>query len=316
MADQRNRKQTFISSGILLLASVIWGVSFVTQSLGGKALGAFTFNGLRLLIGALVLFIVTRFSDRTFISKRPETREEKKLQFTTGLFCGIFLCIATNLQQVALNLGATTGKAGFLTATYILMVPLIGLFFRQKCSWNVWVAVGIALFGLYFLCINGAFVFTAPDILLLLCALGFSLQILVIDRRGKRVDSLRLSGMQFLVAGIITMIPAVIFEIVPYAGGFSAWLRQFDSGSLWFHLLYMGIMSCGAAYTLQIIGQKGLEPAIASVIMSLEAVFSFLSGWIFLHEKLSPRELMGCLLIFLAVLLTQVNVLRRKPKTE
>ncbi len=303
----KNENQQLKSSGILVLASLIWGISFAFQSMGGKALGAYTFNSARLLLGALMLFIITRFSDNWGISKRPVTREEKKLQFTTGLLCGIFLCIATNLQQVALNLGSAAGKAGFLTATYILMVPLICLFFKQMCGWNVWVAVAIALVGLYFLCMQGAFSFSTPDILLLLCALGFSLQILVIDRRGQKVDSLRLSGMQFLVAGVITLFPAVFLEIIPYEGGFSAWAGLWTSGSMWISLLYMGIMSCGVAYTLQIFGQKGLQPAIASVLMSLEAVFSVLFGWIILGEKLSGRELFGCLLIFVAVILAQLR---------
>lgn len=307
--------QQLRSSGILVLASLIWGISFAFQSMGGKALGAYTFNAARLLLGALMLFIITRFSDNWGISKRPITKAEKKLQFTTGLLCGIFLCIATNLQQVALNLGSAAGKAGFLTATYILMVPLICLIFKQMCGWNVWVAVAIAVVGLYFLCMQGEFSFSMPDILLLLCALGFSLQIIVIDRRGQQVDSLRLSGMQFLVAGVITVIPAIIFEIIPYEGGFMAWGNLWSSGSMWLSLLYMGIMSCGVAYTLQIFGQKGLQPAIAAVLMSLEAVFSVLFGWIILGEKLSGRELFGCLLIFIAVILAQLNFGKHKNDT-
>ena len=307
--------QQLRSSGILVLASLIWGISFAFQSMGGKALGAYTFNAARLLLGALMLFIITRFSDNWGISKRPVTKAEKKLQFTTGLLCGIFLCIATNLQQVALNLGSAAGKAGFLTATYILMVPLICLIFKQLCGWNVWVAVAIAVVGLYFLCMQGEFSFSMPDVLLLLCALGFSLQIIVIDRRGQQVDSLRLSGMQFLVAGIITVIPAIFFEIIPYEDGISAWGNLWASGSMWISLLYMGIMSCGVAYTLQIFGQKGLQPAIAAVLMSLEAVFSVLFGWIILGEKLSGRELFGCLLIFIAVILAQLNFRKTKNDT-
>ena len=291
----------------LLAASLFWGISFVTQSVGGKQLGAYTFNGFRLLLGALVLFIITRFSDRFGLSRKPVTREEKRLQFSTGLLCGIFLCIATNLQQVALNLGASAGKAGFLTAMYILMVPLIGLLFRQKCGWNVWAAVGLALIGLYFLCVKGEFVLETPDILLLLCALGFSLQIITIDRRGSRVDSLRLSGMQFLVAGVITLVPALILEILPYPGGFSSWISLWNSGSLWINFLYMGIMSCGVSYTLQIIGQKGLEPSLAALLMSLESVFAALSGWIILGEKMTGKELAGCAVIFGAVILAQIR---------
>lgn len=299
----------------LLLATLFWGISFAVQSVGGKQLGAFTFNGLRLLVGALVIFFLTRVTDRFGISRKPETTEEKKKQFTTGLLCGIFLCIATNLQQVALNLGASAGKAGFLTAMYILMVPLIGLLFRQWCGWNVWVSIAVAICGLYFLCVKGPLVLSSPDILLLLCALGFSIQIMIIDRRGMDVDSLRLSGMQFLVAGVISMIPAVIYEIAPYAGGFSGWLSLFRSGSLWFNLLYMGIFSCGVSYTLQIIGQKDLPPSLAALIMGLESVFAALSGWVFLKESLSARELVGCILIFSAVIFAQIRF-RKKTKAE
>lgn len=306
---KRNSKAA--SAAILLLASFIWGISFVTQSVGGKQLGAFSFNGLRLLLGALVLFIITRFTDRIGLSRKPVTSEEKKLQFTTGLLCGIFLCIATNLQQVALNLGASAGKAGFLTAMYILLVPILGLFFGQKCGWNVWVAVGIALVGLYFLCIKGEFAVTLPDLLLLLCAFGFSMQIILVDKRGARVDSLRLSGMQLLVAGAITMIPALITEILPFPGGFPAWISLWSSGSLWVNFLYMGVMSCGVAYTLQLIGQKGLEPAPAALLMSPESVFSALAGWVILGERLSLREIFGCVLIFSAVILSQL-MLKRK----
>lgn len=313
MSRDMMKKNTKAASSItLLLASLFWGISFVVQSVGGKQLGAFSFNGLRLLLGALVIFILTRFSDNWGISRKPETAEEKKLQLTTGIFCGIFLCIATNLQQVALNLGASTGKAGFLTATYILIVPIIGLLFRKKCGWNVWAAVAIALVGLYFLCVKGEFVLSAPDILLLLCAIGFSLQIIVIDRRGARVDSLRLSGMQFLVAGIITMVPALITEIIPYPGGMNSWLSLWSSGSLWVNFLYMGIVSCGFSYTLQIFGQKGLDPTVASLLMSLEAVFAAISGWIFLQERMSGKELAGCLLIFASVILAQINIGKRK----
>lgn len=308
------KNQKLKSSGLLLLASFIWGISFVAQSVGGKELGAYTFNGARLLLGALVLFVLTRFSDRLKLSKKPVTKEQKKEQFIAGLLCGIFLCIATNLQQVALNLGASAGKAGFLTTTYILLVPIIGLLFKQKCGWNVWAAVAISLVGLYFLCIKGAFVFSTPDILLLLCALGFSLQILVIDRKGAHVDSLRLSGMQFLVAGVLTMILAAVFEIAPYEGGLFAWASLWGSGGLWLNLLYMGILSCGVAYTLQIVGQKGLEPSIAAVIMSLESVFSVLAGWVLLSENLSGRELLGCVLIFAAVILTQLQFKKRQKQ--
>lgn len=311
-----NRNKKAVSSIFLLVASILWGFSFVVQSIGGKTLGAYTFNSFRLLIGALALFIAIHITDKAGVSRKPHTAAEKKLQLTTGLLCGVFICIATNLQQVALNLGASAGKAGFLTAMYIILVPLIGIFFRQKCGWNVWVAVVIAVAGLYFLCITGSFSLSLPDLLLIGCALGFAIQIMIIDRRGDRVDSLRLSGMQFLTAGILTLIPALIFEIIPYSGGFSSWLALWSSSGLWLQLMYMGIMSCGVAYTFQIIGQKGLKPAIAALIMSLESVFSVISGWLVLGEKLSLRELLGCALIFFAVILAQISFKSVVPVRE
>lgn len=313
---ENNSKDKIVNSMLLVFAAVIWGISFVVQSIGGKKLGSYAFNAIRMLVGALVLFIAVKFSDKMNISRKPQTKNQKKRLYLTGLACGVFLCIATNMQQVALTLGASAGRAGFLTAIYILMVPIIGLIvFRERCGWNVWIACFVALAGLYLLSISGKFAISTPDLLLLGCALAFSIQILIIGKFGISLDSLRLSGIQFLVCGILSLIPAAIFEIIPYEGGFTAWLGIFTSGSAWLSILYMGIFSCGVGYTLQVIGQKSLSPTVASLIMSLESVFSAISGWIFLHERMSAKEIFGCVLIFIAICLAQITF-KRKDKIE
>ncbi len=302
-----SKKGTVSSVLLLFLAAFIWGLSFVAQSDGGLTLGAFSFNGLRLLFSALVLRIVITITDRMCISSAPKETADKKRQFFAGLVCGLFIFIATNFQQIGLNLGAGTGKAGFITSMYILMVPIIGLFFRQKSQWNVWVAVGIALVGLYFLCVNGKIEFVPADICLILGALGFAGQIVTIDRYGSRVDALRLSGMQFLFGGVLTTIIAVIYEILPFPGGINAGAQPFFHGRIWIEFLYMAVFSGGVAYSLQIFCQKKLNPTVASLIMSFEAVFSALAGWLILHQKLSQREIIGCLIMFAAVIIAQIT---------
>ena len=301
---------------LLFVAALIWGFSFAAQSDGGAVLGAFSFNGARLLLTALVLRIVITITDRIGISKRPETANDKKRQLFAGLVCGLFMFIATNFQQVGMNLGAGTGKAGFITSLYILMVPLIGLFFRQKVKWNVWVAIAIALVGLYFLCVNGKLDFSPADICLVLCALGFAGQIVTIDRHGQNVDALRLSGMQFLFGGFLTAIVAVIFEILPAAGGFAAWAEPLSHGKMWLEFFYMAVFSGGIAYSLQIFCQKNLNPTLASLIMSFEAVFSALAGWLLLQQRLSTREIIGCLIMFVAVITAQLDFSPKKKSVS
>jgi len=303
------------NSLLLAFASVIWGVSFVVQQSGGMELGAYTFNSFRMLIGAAAVSIAVLFTDKAGISHKPADRAESKRLWFTGIACGVFLSIATNLQQVALNFGGSTGKAGFLTAVYILIVPLLGLFMHKKCAWNIWISVGIALVGLYFLCLSGRLVIETPDLLLLGCALAFAFQIVTIDRFGPSCDGLRLSAVQFLVVGVISLIPAIIFEILPFSGGFGAWLSLLASGKIWLALLYMGIASCGIGYTIQIIAMRGLDPTVASLLMSLESVFALISGMIFLHQKMSGREVLGCCLMFAAICLSQIDFAALKART-
>ncbi len=293
------------NSFILALTSFIWGISFVAQSRGGDAVGPYSFNCIRSVIGSLFLIIIISITDRFGITKKPEDKKAQRTLLTGGVLCGIVLCVATNLQQMGIYLGTASGKAGFLTACYILLVPILGLFFKKRCGINVWIAVAISIVGLYLLCIDGAFRLQFSDTLVMLCALCFSIHILVIDHFSPMVDGLRMSCIQFMVTGLFSAIPMFLTEL---QYGLRVWLSAFSSWDAWIPLLYAGIFSCGIGYTLQIIGQKGVNPTVASLIMSLESVFSVLAGWVILHEKLSTRELAGCALIFAAVILSQLPV--------
>ncbi len=317
MQNKNDKTVMKLSSSIctvfLFVAALVWGVAFVFQSIGGELLGAYSFNAARMYMGGLIVLICTlTFADRIGISRRPASRPLARRQIVVGIICGIFLAIGTNMQQIAMNAGASAGKAGFVTALYIVIVPILGLFFKNKPGLNVWISVVLALVGLYFLCINGEFTLSSGDLLLMCGAVGFALQIITIDQFGKDLDGLRLSGMEFLTCAVISTILAIIFEIMPYEGGFGAWLTVFASGKLWISLLYMGIFSCGLGYTLQILGQQNLNPTIASIIMSLESVFSALSGWVILNQTLSGRELIGCVLMFAAVVLTQFKFRKKE----
>ena len=286
---------------VLLLTAFIWGVAFVAQSVGGDAVGCFTFNGVRSLIGAAVLLPVIAFLDK---QKKKELGEDqflaqkgdKKTLILGGISCGLMLCIASNFQQFGISF-TTVGKAGFITAMYILIVPILGLFMKKKVGMKVWLGVILATVGLYMLCMTSeSFSLSKGDLLVLVCAGFFSLHILIIDYFSPKVDGVRLSCIQFFVCGLISTVIAFIFENPNVGAILSGWLP----------ILYAGVMSCGVAYTLQIIGQKNMDPTVASLILSLESVFSVLAGWVLLNQKLSMRELFGCVLMFLAIILAQL----------
>lgn len=289
------------NSLLLLLTSFIWGVAFVAQSIGGEAVGCFTFNGVRSLIGAAVLLPVIAFLDG---QKKKEMGEEKFLEqkgdkktlLIGGISCGLMLCIASNFQQFGISF-TTVGKAGFITAMYILIVPILGLFMKKRVGIKVWLGVVLATIGLYLLCMTSeSFSLSKGDFLVLICAGFFSLHILIIDYFSPKADGVRMSCIQFFVCGIISMIIAFIFEQPNLGAILSGWLP----------ILYAGILSCGVAYTLQIVGQKNMDPTVASLILSLESVFSVLAGWVILNQKLSGRELFGCGLMFLAIIMAQL----------
>lgn len=289
------------NSLLLLLTAFIWGVAFVAQSVGGEQVGCFTFNGIRSLIGGVVLIPVILFLDA---QKKKELGEEKfseqkgdkKTLILGGISCGVLLCIASNFQQFGISF-TTVGKAGFITALYIIIVPILGLFMKKKVGPRIWAGVALATVGLYMLCMTAErFSISKGDFLVLICAGFFSLHILVIDYFSPKCDGVRMSCIQFFVCGVISMVIAFGFETPTLSGILTGWLP----------ILYAGVLSCGVAYTLQIVGQKNMDPTVASLILSLESVFSVLAGWIILHQTLTAREIWGCVLMFLAIILAQL----------
>lgn len=293
---------------LLLITAIIWGSGFIAQSSGSENVPTMTFGFIRNLIGAAVLipviFLFKKLNgDDGALEKTPEYR--KNLIFG-GIACGSVLFVAASLQQFAFELGSSAGNAGFITACYILIVPILGIFFKKKCGWNVWVSVVIALIGLYFLCIEGEFKLAPADIVLFGCAFAFSVHIIVIDHFTPLVNGVALSALQFFVCGILSGIFAVFMDYHFKITDFSVIMNQVFTSGAWFSILYAGAVSSGVGYTLQVVGQKNVNPTVASLLMSLESVFAVLLGWIILHERMSVRELLGCLLVFAAVVFSQI----------
>lgn len=298
------RRSSFGNSILLLLAAIIWGVSFVAQSAGMDYMGPLTFNASRFLIGGIVLLPFTLTGEIVKWKKTEDSLERKVNLKTTligGICCGLAICSASIFQQYGI-LYTTVGKAGFITALYIVMVPIFGLFFKKRPRWIVWPGAVLAVIGLYLLCMNGSMTINKGDVLLFCCAIIFTIHIMVIDYFSPKASGVSLSCIQFLFSGIVCTIAALLFEQPSWEGIVAGLLP----------ILYAGVMSCGVAYTLQIIGQKNVEPAVASIVLSLESVVSVLAGWILLHEILSPKEIVGCILMFVAVILVQLP--ERKSK--
>ncbi|MCI9339263.1 MAG: DMT family transporter [Dorea sp.] len=301
---------------LLVLTAFIWGTAFVAQSVGMDYLEPFTFNGVRSLIGGIALlpciWFLGRMNGKAVSADEDGRMEEGKLSpagrkelALGGIACGLLLFCATSLQQIGIQY-TTAGKAGFITAFYIVIVPVLGIFLGKRIGWKVWLAVAAALAGLYFLCITDKFTVGKGDVLIFVCAVVFSVHILVIDHFSPRVDGVKMSCIQFLVCGIMSL-PFMFALETPKAG---AMLEG------WMPLLYAGVLSCGVAYTLQIIGQKNVNPAVASLILSLESCFSVLAGWAVLGERLSVRETAGCVLMFTAIILAQMPDGRENGKEK
>lgn len=297
------------NSFLLILAALIWGTAFVFQSTGADELGPYTMNSIRFLIGGCALLPVIRLVDRfSNNSRKPQNEADKKNLFIGGIVCGFFLFWGSTIQQLGIYYGHSTAKAGFITATYILIVPILGIFLKKKCGINIWIGVILALVGLYFICgVGKGEGLEMADGLLLACALFFSFQIQSVDHYSPLVDGIRLSCIQFFVSGILGLIPMCIFEMGFTKGEISNWCLMFTSADAWVALLYCGLLSSGVAYTLQIVGQEGLDPTIASLLMSLESVFAALAGALILKEVMSLKELLGCALIFVAIIVAQLN---------
>ena len=301
-------KKEYRNSLLLVLTALIWGIAFVAQREGGDAVGPYTFNCIRSLIGAVVLLPVIKLLGRRAAKQDTQTAADSKQLWLGGISCGVILFVASTFQQLGMYYGTTAGKAGFLTACYILIVPLLGLFLKKKCGWNIWVSVFVAVIGLYFLCLKDGFTVQLSDGLVLLCAFVFSIHILVIDYFSPRADGVRMSCIQFLVCGILGIFPSICIDMQHSMVQAELVLSALGTWDAWIPILYAGIFSCGVAYTLQIVGQDGVNPTVASLLLSLESVFSVLAGMVILHETMSSREILGCVLVFAAVLFAQLRL--------
>lgn len=292
---------------LLFLTAFIWGTAFVAQAVGMDHIGPLTFNAVRNVVGGIALIPVILVFDRVKTTeRRQEERANRKTLVIGGISCGVALCVASNLQQVGMQY-TTVGKAGFITALYIVIVPILGLFFRKKVGAKLWVSVVIAIFGLYLLCMSGSLKLQLGDFLVLLCAVAFSVHIMVIDYFSPKVDGVKMSCIQFFVAAILSAFCMLGAEGVPDPQAVAM---------SWMPILYAGVLSSGVAYTLQIVGQKGVNPTVASLVLSLESVISVLSGWILLGQSMSPREVAGCVLMFAAIILAQLPERKKKLAKE
>lgn len=284
---------------ILFLAAFIWGTAFVAQSMGMDYLGPFAFNGIRSFVGGIALLpciaILKVLGKKTEEEKQKTSGGDRRTLIMGGICCGLCLFAASSLQQIGIQY-TTVGKAGFITAFYIVLVPVLGIFLKKRIGWKVWAAVLLSVVGLYFLCITETFTIGKGDIYVFLCALIFSIHILVIDYFAPRTDGVKMSCIQFFVVGILSAPFMFVLETTTFA----AVLKSAEP------ILYAGVMSSGVAYTLQIIGQKNMNPAVASLILSLESSISVLAGWAILGQSLSAREGFGCVLMFAAIILAQI----------
>lgn len=295
-----SKKKQMEHSLLLLLAAFIWGLAFVSQSKGMDYMHPLTFNGVRALIGAFVLFLYLNIRNR--LGGKPDKRIDVKKTIKAGILCGLALTAASTLQQFGIQY-TTVGKAGFITTLYIIFVPIAGIFFRRKVSPVVWTGAGIAAVGMYLLCMTESLRLGLGDILIFVCAILFSAHILLVDHFSPDTDGVMISCIQFTVCGIICTTGALIW-------GSPTFGQIIDGiGSL----AYAGVLSCGVAYTLQIVGQEGVNPTVAALLLSLESVFATIAGWICFKigllktdQTMTPRQIAGCALVFAAVILVQL----------
>lgn len=281
-------------SGVIALsgATVIWGSAFIAQSVGMDKIGPFTFQAVRCFLAVVFLFPASAL----FSKGKPFWKSwADPALWRSGVICGLALFAASSLQQIGL-VYTDAGKAGFLTAMYIVFVPFLGLFLGQRPGRNALLSLIPAIVGLYLLSCTSVSGINKGDVLLLLCAVAFSVQILLIDRHCAGLDGLKLNCIQALVAAVLSVPWALLTETVDASLIAACWLP----------LGYAGILSMGVAYTLQIVGQKGVAPSAAALLMSLESVFAALFGWLLLHETMTKAEVLGCLLVFAAVVISQL----------
>ena len=298
-------KKQFQGSLLLVLATLIWGSTFVAQSTGMDHIGPFTFLAIRNIMGAVFLFLLSFITDR-FIKdgKSPKERWMDPKLWKAAFLCGTPLFVAAGLQQMGI-VSTDPGKSGFLTAMYIVFVPIFGIFLKRKPSKWIPVSVVLGVVGLYFLSCVGVTSVSASDLLLIGCAIVYAIQILCVDLFGLELDSVRLNCLCCAITFVLASIVTISTETPTWEA----------VNSCWGPLLYAGILSSGIAFTLQMAGQKHVEPSTASLLMSLESVFAVLSGWLVLGDWLSTYETIGCILIFIAIMLSQIPD-KKKEKSK
>ena len=286
---------------VLLITAILWGSTFIAQEVAMDSIGSFAFQAARSFVGCIFLTPVIMILDarkKKSPDYKPPTRDDKKTFMHAALICGILLCIASNLQQLGIEKGTSGGKAGFITAFYMLLVPIFSLIMGKKISPLVFPCVVLALGGLYMLCMKGESGVSLGDLLVLACSVFFAVRIMATSRYATRVDNIRLARAQFLICGVVSLILAIIFE-------------SFDAKALLEALpaiLYAGIFSSGIAYTLEIVGQKYTDPTVASMLMSLESVFAVLTGMIVLHDMPSASEWIGSAMMLISVIIVQLPI--------
>lgn len=280
---------------LLLVTAIIWGSAFVAQSVAADLVGTFTFQALRSLLGGLVLVPVVAGSALSRRKRGVAPTGNRRTLWCGGILCGVMLCVASCLQQGGIAY-TTVGNAGFITAMYILLVPLLGLFFGKKVGSRLWICTGMAIVALYLLSIKDGFHISKGDLLMLACALAFSVHILLVDHFSPKVDGVQLACIQFFVAGLLPL-PLMLFFERPTVT---------DLTAAWLPIAYAGVLSSGVGYTFQILGQKYTKPSVASLLMSLESVFAVLAAALILHQVPTLRETLGCVLMFAAIILAQL----------
>ncbi|MBQ9061424.1 MAG: DMT family transporter [Eubacterium sp.] len=289
------QRQTLRNSFLLLLTAAIWGTSFVAQSVGMETVNPLVFNGTRSILATVFLMIVMLIRMKKAPELRVRLRQGRRIHLTGGIVCGILLFAASTIQSYGIKY-TTAGKSGFITAFYVVLVPVISMLFGKKVSRTIWLAILLAVGGLYLICINESFTINRGDLLTMVCAVFFSFHILTIDHYTDQVDGIAMSCIQFLTVSVISVILMILFVHPDFRAVRDAWLP----------IGYAGIFSCGIAYTLQVVAQKGIHPAVASLLMSMESCISVLAGWLILHQAMSARELAGCGLMFAAIVLADV----------
>ena len=293
-----NKRREIICTLVLIVTALIWGCAFAAQSIGAGFVGPFTFLAARTWIAFFALLPVIAVRERVLLrteDKIKKTAGQSKTLVLGGAVCGFFLFTASASQQIGISL-TTTAKAGFITALYVVLVPVLSVFLHSIVKKKVWGCVMLAVVGLYLLCMGESFSLSAGDSWMLLCAFLFSLQILSVNYFVKYTDPVKLAALEFLFEGILAGVCMVLLEPFNAAGIHSALPS----------ILYAGFMSSAVGYTLQIVAQDGLDPAVASIAMSFESVFAALAGWVVLREAMSARELLGCVLMFAAIVISQI----------